>query len=296
MQSLDPWRTARWGRISFLWSTEMHPHCLSVKMAITKRGPPFPLPCSWTWSMNGRNPPRAPWAAGSPPFLPGEEGSSTPPLPRRPELRTQCSSSLQRDCVIFLTSMFNLQCCVGFCHTTPWSRHGCTYVPSPMSSPPSHPRRIPLGYHRAPGWAPCVIQRLLTSYLSHLVVFICQCYALNSSLLQRLSIVLNWMNGQEVWELWIGFSDHHPEYSSVMGSFNVNSVVSDSLLPRGPQPSRPLCPWDSPGKNTGVGCHALLQGIFPTQGSNPGLPHPRWILYQLSHQGNPFNFNKLSQV
>ena len=44
---------------------------------------------------------------------------------------------------------------------------------------------------------------------------------------------------------------------------------------------------DSPGKNTGVGCHALLQGIFPTQGSNPGLPHCRWILYCLSHQGSP---------
>ena len=41
---------------------------------------------------------------------------------------------------------------------------------------------------------------------------------------------------------------------------------------------------DSPGKNTGVGCHALLQGIFPTQGSNPGLPHCGWILYHLSHQ------------
>ena len=44
---------------------------------------------------------------------------------------------------------------------------------------------------------------------------------------------------------------------------------------------------DSPGKNTGVGCHALLQGIFPTQGSNPGLPHYRRILFQLSHQGSP---------
>ena len=43
---------------------------------------------------------------------------------------------------------------------------------------------------------------------------------------------------------------------------------------------------DSPGKNTGVGCHVLLQGIFPTQGSNPGLPHCRQILYHLSHQGN----------
>ena len=42
---------------------------------------------------------------------------------------------------------------------------------------------------------------------------------------------------------------------------------------------------DSPGKNTGVCCCALLQQIFPTQGSNPGLPYCRWILYHLSHQG-----------
>ena len=39
---------------------------------------------------------------------------------------------------------------------------------------------------------------------------------------------------------------------------------------------------NSPGQNTGVGCHSLLQGVFPTQGLNPGLPHCRWILYQLS--------------
>ena len=44
---------------------------------------------------------------------------------------------------------------------------------------------------------------------------------------------------------------------------------------------------DSPGKNTRVGCHAFLQGIFPTQGSNLGLPHCRWILYYLSQQGSP---------
>ena len=44
---------------------------------------------------------------------------------------------------------------------------------------------------------------------------------------------------------------------------------------------------DSLGKNTEVVCHALLQGIFPTQKPNPGLPHCRWILYQLSHQGSP---------
>ena len=50
------------------------------------------------------------------------------------------------------------------------------------------------------------------------------------------------------------------------------SVVSDSLQPHGLWPTRLLCPWDSPGKNPGVGCHFLLQGIFPTQGLNPGLP------------------------
>ena len=46
-------------------------------------------------------------------------------------------------------------------------------------------------------------------------------------------------------------------------------------------------PWNSPGQNTGVGSLSLLQEIFPTQGSNPGLLHCRWILYQLSHKGSP---------
>ena len=46
-------------------------------------------------------------------------------------------------------------------------------------------------------------------------------------------------------------------------------------------------PWDSPGQNTGVGSLSLLQGIFPTQGLTPGLPHCRRILYQLSHKGSP---------
>ena len=53
--------------------------------------------------------------------------------------------------------------------------------------------------------------------------------------------------------------------------------MSDSLRPHGL-----YSPWNSPGQNTGVGSLFLLQGIFPTQGSNPGLPHCRWILYQLS--------------
>ena len=54
--------------------------------------------------------------------------------------------------------------------------------------------------------------------------------------------------------------------------------MSDSLQTRGLQPTRLLCPWNSPGKNTGVGCYFLLQRIFPTQGSNSGLLHGRQIL------------------
>ena len=53
------------------------------------------------------------------------------------------------------------------------------------------------------------------------------------------------------------------------------------------QPARPLCQWDSPGKNTGVGSHSLLQGTFPTPGLNQGLLHHRQILYHLSHEGSP---------
>ena len=50
---------------------------------------------------------------------------------------------------------------------------------------------------------------------------------------------------------------------------------------------------DCPGRNTGVGCHALLQGIFPTQASNPGLPHWRHTLYRLIHQGSPWGHKEL---
>ena len=61
-----------------------------------------------------------------------------------------------------------------------------------------------------------------------------------------------------------------------------HSVMSDSLRPNGL-----YSPWNSPGQNTEVGSLSLLQGIFPPQGSNAGLTHCGWILYQLSHQGSP---------
>ena len=130
---------------------------------------------------------------------------------------------------------------------------------------------------------------------------------------------------------------------------NSLQVVSDSVRPQRRQPTGLLRPWDSPGKNTGVGCHfllqcikvksesedaqlcptlrdhmvcsppgssvhgifqarvlewgaiafstgvgshSLLQGIFLTQGLNPGLPHCRLILYHLSHKGSPIDENK----
>ena len=64
--------------------------------------------------------------------------------------------------------------------------------------------------------------------------------------------------------------------------------MSNSLRPH------ELCSqWNSLGQNTGVGSLSLLQGIFPTQGSNPDLLHFRWILYQLSHKENPWPVNTL---
>ena len=69
-------------------------------------------------------------------------------------------------------------------------------------------------------------------------------------------------------------------------------IVSNSLQPHGLYSTRILCPWNFPGKNTGVGCRFLLQGIFPTQGSNLGLLHCRQILYCLSHHRSPMKMKE----
>ena len=78
------------------------------------------------------------------------------------------------------------------------------------------------------------------------------------------------------------------------------SVVSDSLRPHGLYLARFLCPWDSPGKSTGLGSHSLLQRIFPTLGLNLGLLHCRQILFSLNHQRSPpsatTNINKQSST
>ena len=81
---------------------------------------------------------------------------------------------------------------------------------------------------------------------------------------------------------------HMPSYEPESFKKKVKVLVTQyCLILCGPWPTKLLCPWDSPGKNTGVGSHSLLQGIFPTQGSDPGLLPCRQILYHLSPQGSP---------
>jgi len=61
------------------------------------------------------------------------------------------------------------------------------------------------------------------------------------------------------------------------------------------QPHGLYSPWNSLGQNSGVGSLSLLQGIFPTQESNQGLLHCRWILYQLSYKGSPFSYKPVNK-
>ena len=76
--------------------------------------------------------------------------------------------------------------------------------------------------------------------------------------------------------------------SSVLHPFfpSPNEVAQSRPTLCNPMDTRLLRPWDFLGKSTGVGCHFLLQGIFPTQGLNSGLPHCKQMLYRLSHQGS----------
>ena len=77
----------------------------------------------------------------------------------------------------------------------------------------------------------------------------------------------------------------HSIFFTIFFTLSLKRVLSHVQLLQfhEPQPTRLLCPWDSPGKNTGVGCHFLLQGNFLTQELNSGLPHCRQMLYWLSY-------------
>ena len=82
--------------------------------------------------------------------------------------------------------------------------------------------------------------------------------------------------------LYVSCVRHYVSTSVLPYSSESLSVVSDSLRPQGLH-----SPWNSPGRNTGVGCLSHLQGIFPNQGSNPGPLPLQADFYQLSHQGSP---------
>ena len=101
-----------------------------------------------------------------------------------------------------------------------------------------------------------------------MILFISEFYEPNKSLIQKISDK---------------DSTKRKNYSPILLLSESRSVVSDSSRPHGL-----YSPWNSPGQNTGVGSLSLLHGIFPTQGSNLGLPHCRQILYQLN-KGSPIS-------
>ena len=85
-----------------------------------------------------------------------------------------------------------------------------------------------------------------------------------------------------------GSSQHRDwtQLSSLAGEYFESESESYSIMSNSLQPHGLYNPWDSPGQNTRVGSYSLLQGIFSTQGLNPGLPHCRQMIYQLSHHGS----------
>ena len=105
---------------------------------------------------------------------------------------------------------------------------------------------------------------------------------------QSVPLVTMWMSHLGIWASSPQWS--HPScsrmeqtWASQLGSESEShSIISNSLRPHGL-----YSPWNSPGQNTGVVSLSLLQGIFSTQGSNPGLAHCRRVLYQLNHKGSP---------
>ena len=111
-------------------------------------------------------------------------------------------------------------------------------------------------------------------------------------------VVLQFPGSQRVWHSWVTELNYihilvigHPPVSvSQLRKLHwwfscccVQLLRSHELLS-----ARLLCPWDSPGENTGVGCYFLLQGVFPSQELNPGLLHCRKMLYRLSYKASPY--------
>ena len=108
------------------------------------------------------------------------------------------------------------------------------------------------------------------------------CVKKSKSPTQALGWAVTWVGDGKEEILW--WRDTESFWDIVVSSL---SCVPTLLRPHGLQPTRLFCPWNFPGKDTGVSCHFILQGIFPTQGSNPHLLHGQANSLQPSHQGSP---------
>ena len=123
------------------------------------------------------------------------------------------------------------------------------------------------------------------------------CKTLYQPELVHTALYVKWRNGAQITFCCVCLSIHckiaKRNCKKCMKSVS-HSVLSNSLQHHGLQPTRLLCPWNSPGKNTGVGCYFLLQGIFLTQGIKPRSPALQVVcciagrlFIELSHQGRP---------
>ena len=96
-----------------------------------------------------------------------------------------------------------------------------------------------------------------------------------------------WLEGSSRGVTGWGLAFDKMPLAAALSRGELGTVRSFQQASHGLGPARLLCSWNSHGKNSGVGCHSLLQEIFPTQGLNPGLPHCGQILYHQSHEGSP---------
>ena len=138
------------------------------------------------------------------------------------------------------------------------------------------------------GWVSLVLHRLWLGSLERTIIsvnarFLC----LSNTTAKTYSLERETRSMVKDWLDWLKtIQPKHHEWASIVCASH--EVMSGSSQPMDPlQQARLFCPWNSPGKNTGVDCCALLQGIFLTQGLNSGLPHCGQMLYCLSHQGSP---------
>ena len=129
---------------------------------------------------------------------------------------------------------------------------------------------------------PCIIKSLLGCSFS--INFSNMFFSYNLRVLDPFGFLNNTESlKQYMQDLWWSFPLYKSSSLDKSSEWSEScSVVFESL-----QPHELYSPWHSLGQSTEVGNRSLLQGIFPTQGSNPGLPQCGWILYHLSHQGSP---------